>query len=176
MSIRSITWCASSLATIVWPSGARNASSAEKRWPFGRLPGPGNDHRTAFASLTMRSLPLPRSAISRPAPNRPLSGVGTRLGAGLPGVPVLLGDGAPAEGVVALALAPSATAAGRLLTPLVRSASVPPSAMARSAATTASSGGIGPRPPPFGCRGYVTRLLWTSVQDWSVYHRDLRPT
>src|SRR5436853_531974 len=77
MSIRSITSCASSLATIVLPSGAMNASSAENRCPLGRLPGPGNDQATRPLSVTTRSRPLPRSAISRPPGKWPkLPGVG----------------------------------------------------------------------------------------------------
>ena len=87
MSIRSITWWASSLATIVRPSGAMNASSAEKRWPLGRLPATGNRHRTCFASSTIRSRPLPRSAISKPSPNRPAAD------GGIDGAAETAGDG-----------------------------------------------------------------------------------
>src|ERR1700704_17564 len=71
ISIRSTTSWLSSLAVIVRRSGARNASSALNRWPFGRLPEVGKRHRIAPASLTMRRRPFPRSAMSRPRPNRP---------------------------------------------------------------------------------------------------------
>src|SRR5439155_23137000 len=74
MSIRSMTWWASSFATIVLPSWARKASSAENRWPFGRLPAAGNRQRIRWTSSTTRRRPLPRSAIRSPRPNRPASG------------------------------------------------------------------------------------------------------
>jgi hypothetical protein len=72
MSIRSTTWCCSSFATIVRPSGATNASSAENRCPGGRLLDPGNVQTILPASFTIRSRPLPRSEMSRPPGKRVL--------------------------------------------------------------------------------------------------------
>src|SRR5512146_2725915 len=56
---------------MVLPSGARNASSAAKPWPRGRLPVVGKRHSGAPVDDTTRSRPFPRSAMSRPPGNRP---------------------------------------------------------------------------------------------------------
>ena len=65
MSIRTMTSWPSSLATIVLPSGERNASSAEKPWPRGRLLRAGNRHWIVPAGSTIRIRPFWRSAINR---------------------------------------------------------------------------------------------------------------
>src|SRR5450759_1299779 len=67
-------WRPSSLATMVWPSGEKNASSAENARPFGMLPATGNCHTIFLALSTTMRRPLPRSTIIRPFGNGELSG------------------------------------------------------------------------------------------------------
>src|SRR5450759_5215549 len=92
-------WRPSSLATMVWPSGAKKASSAENARPFGMLPATGNCHTICFASLITMRRPLPRSAISRPFGNGQVAAA-----AGVPGAE----PGVLAAGDVGLAPAPAA--------------------------------------------------------------------
>src|SRR5665811_1512370 len=66
MSIRSITSCVSSFATIVRPSGARNASSAANAWPAGTAPAVGKRHQMRPVRSMARSRPLPLSATRKP--------------------------------------------------------------------------------------------------------------
>ena len=66
-----MTWCPSSLATIVNPLGSMKASSAENCWPAGRLPAAGKRHRIWPALLTTMIRLLPSSAMSRPPGNGP---------------------------------------------------------------------------------------------------------
>src|SRR5450756_406152 len=66
MSIRSITSCVSSFATIVRPSGARNASSAANAWPAGTASAVGKRHQMRPVRSMARMRPLPRSATRKP--------------------------------------------------------------------------------------------------------------
>src|SRR5450759_2590642 len=88
-------WRPSSLATMVWPSGEKNASSAENARPFGMLPATGNCHTIFLALSTTMRRPLPRSTIIRPFGNGELSGATAGAVGAEPGAPA--GDGvAPA--------------------------------------------------------------------------------
>src|SRR5450759_5961880 len=66
MSIRSITSCVSSFATIVRPSGARNASSAANAWPAGTAPAVGKRHQMRPVRSMARMRPFPLSATRKP--------------------------------------------------------------------------------------------------------------
>src|ERR1035437_4958700 len=92
-------WRPSSLATMVWPSGEKNASSAENAKPFGMLPATGNCHTIFLALSTTMRRPLPRSTIIRPFGNGQVAAA-----AGVPGAE----PGVLAAGDVGLAPAPAA--------------------------------------------------------------------
>src|SRR5450759_2993300 len=119
MSIRSITSCVSSFATIVRPSGARNASSAANAWPAGTAPAVGKRHQMRPVRSIARSRPLPLSATRKPPgkvppADEPADGLAAGAAAGLAAEawPSCAGPPAAAPGSVAPAWVAARVGAG----------------------------------------------------------------
>src|SRR5664279_1048264 len=142
MSIRSITSWVSSFATIVRPSGERNASSAANDWPAGTAPATevGNRHQIFPVRSIASRRPLPRSAMRKP-PGKPEptdeadDGIGDGLATGSgPGDPDGLPDGLP-DAVVDVAPAATGAIVDGLTTPWPQAATasrITPRASART--------------------------------------------
>ncbi len=143
MSIRTMTSCSSSLATMVLPSGEMKASSAANRWPGARLPRTGKRQSTFPLSSTNSNRPLPRSAMRRPAPNREARTVAVDAP----------GEGT-AEGVVEAAASGSTEAIGR------DRRGAAPAVLAPPGEATARSG----RPEEFSAVTRTTTIVPMSVR------------